>query len=141
MILLHLLTLVYVTLIALGCGVCTYWTLELMGRPDDDEVNLRQIFSFYGLLIQKWYDRIENPIKAKIRSADCQENLSTRQQFKIALTLNHAKAFGACGLCYGTWLTAIVSGAIFYFTDVSLWWILYCLPISNISFSYINQRF
>lgn len=137
----NILTILYVILIS-GVGACTtYFYQFIIGNPDKDEVYLRSIFSFFGVWLEKKYNKIEDPIQNSIENMGGMKSLHYKDRMKIALNVNIWKPLGICIYCSNVYITAIVTGIIFYFTFVSLWWILPSLVISNMILNFIEQRF
>jgi hypothetical protein len=137
----NILTILYVIIVS-GIGASTtYFYQFLIGNPDHDQIYLRSIFSFFGVWLLNKYDAAEKPIENEIANSGGEKYLSRKQQMRIALNVNFWKPFGICAYCSNVYITAIVTGIIYLFTSVSLWWILPSLVISNLTLNWIEQRF
>ncbi len=131
-----LLTITYVIIIGLSGGVITLWIGNIIGNPENKEVNTRAIFSFYGVWVHQKYHEYEN----RLADALTRKNLNLKQEERyLAKRINYFKMLGACPSCFSIWVTAIVSVVILYFTSVSLWWVFFALPFSSITLNYFSE--
>ena len=106
----NILTILYVILIS-GVGACTtYFYQFIIGNPDKDEVYLRSIFSFFGVWLEKKYNKIEDPIENSIVNMGGMKSLHYKDRMKIALNVNIWKPLGICIYCSNVYITAIVTG-------------------------------
>jgi hypothetical protein len=137
----NILTILYVIIVS-GIGASTtYFYQFLIGNPDHDQIYLRSIFSFFGVWLLDKYNENEKPVQNYIDERGGEKMLNREQQMKVAKNVNWTKMLGICIFCTNVYITAIVTGIIYFFTSVSLWWILPSLVISNLTLNWIEQRF
>lgn len=132
-----LLTVCFVILIGLSGGVVTNWISYLIGNPEDDDVNTRAIFAFYGVWIKQKYEAFEKRLADKVTRKD----FTIKQEERyIARNLNFWMSAGCCPKCMSVWVTAFISITVFALTSVSLWWVFFALPFSSISLRWMMDN-
>lgn len=137
----NILTIHYVIIVS-GIGASTtYFYQFLIGNPDHDQIYLRSIFSFFGVWLLDKYNEKEKPVQNYIDERGGEKLLNRQQQMTVAKNVNWTKMLGICIFCTNVYITAIVTGIIYFFTSVSLWWVLPSLVISNLTLNWIEQRF
>jgi len=107
--------LISVIIIGCLCALLTKFIEYVLGDPWQDRVNAKAIFGKLGLWIAKGYEESEmRPTKR-----------------------NWFMAAGACYYCLNVYVTAITSLIALHGLEISLLWVILCLPISHYLLSYI----
>ena len=124
-------------LIGILSGALTKFFLYLIGNPYQESMNTGAILSFYGIWVRHNHDRLKEQIEKRL------SGYSDEKSFDKAATrmINKYKALGACPWCINVYIAAISGGFFLWFHDISLWHLVYLLPISHLSLTYIIDNF
>ena len=125
-------------LIGILSGALTKFFLYLIGSPYQEKVNTGAIFSFYGVWVRQNHDRLKEQIEKRLANVHCTQDSFDRSAARM---INKYKALGACPWCINVYIAAISGGFFLWFHDISLWHLVYLLPISHLSLTYIIDNF
>lgn len=124
-------------LIGILSGALTKFFLYLIGNPYQEKVNTGAIFSFYGVWVRQNHDRLKEQIEYRLSGYS---NVNSFDK-AAARMINKYKALGACPWCINVYIAAISGSFFLCFHEISLWHLIYLLPISHLSLTYIIDNF
>jgi len=132
-----MINIIIVILTGIIIGSVTKFFLYLIGNPYQEKVNTGAIFAFYGVWVRQKHDEFSEHLQRKL------SGLSSEKEFerKAARMINIFKALGACPWCVNVYISALFGCASLYYYNISLWHLVYLLPISHLSLSYIIDHF